>query len=456
MRSRTVREGSVGLLILLGLGLFVGIALWLRGISPGKRSYTAVVEFANVSGLQQGAAVRYRGVTVGSVSDIRPAANGVEVEVEFTPADWIIPRNVIVEANQSGFLSEVNLDIRPLKQLPPGTVVAKPLENNCDRTLIICNGSRLQGQIGISFDELIRSSTRFASTYSDPALTANINAAAKNASVAAASATQLTRELSSLTKATQKQLGNFSATAGSVQQAANQIGTSTNKATNQLGATAEQIRLTSVQANRLIANLDTLVTANRSSLVTALNNISRTSDVLRSTINDLAPIVNRVNQGELIQNLETLSANAAQASANLRNASNALNDPTNALVLQQTLDSARVTFQNAQKITSDLDELTGDPQFRQNLRELVNGLSSLVSSTDQIQQQVQLAQTLDSVTAAVKNSQAGTSSLGASNESMLVVPTVDSSAFSLDAESLQPNKIAQPDTAEPTSTAEPE
>jgi len=48
-------------------------------------------------------------------------------------------------------------------------------------------------------------------------------------------------------------------------------------------------------------------------------------------------------------------------SANLRDISNALNSPTNLLVLQQTLDSARVTFQNAQKITSDLDELTGDP-----------------------------------------------------------------------------------------------
>jgi len=64
-----------------------------------------------------------------------------------------------------------------------------------------------------------------------------------------------------------------------------------------------------------------------------------------------------------------VSANAAQASANLRDISNALTGPTNLLVLQQTLDSARVTFQNAQKITSDLDELTGDPAFRENIRD---------------------------------------------------------------------------------------
>ena len=102
-----------------------------------------------------------------------------------------------------------------------------------------------------------------------------------------------------------------------------------------------------------------------------------------------------MTQGELIKNFETLSANAALASANLRDATKTLTDPKNAVVLQQTLDSARVTFENTQKITSDLDELTGDPKFRTNLRQLVNGLSSLVSSTQQIEQQVQVAQTLD-------------------------------------------------------------
>jgi len=74
--------------------------------------------------------------------------------MEITPADVIIPRDVLVEANQSGLISEVSIDITPQKPLPSGVVVAKPLEEDCDRTLIICNGSRLQGQIGISVQEL--------------------------------------------------------------------------------------------------------------------------------------------------------------------------------------------------------------------------------------------------------------------------------------------------------------
>lgn len=439
MRSRTVREGSVGLLILLGLGLFVGLTLWLRGISVGKRSYNAVIEFANVGGMQEGAEVRYRGVTVGNISDIRPGPNGVEVEIAITPTDVIIPRDVVVEANQLGLISDVNIDITPQKPLPTGVIVAKPLDENCDPTLIICDGSRLQGQVGISTYELFRATTRFASVYSNPALYANINAAVRNSSIAAAGVAQLTRDLSGLTKSTQQQLGNFSAAANSVERAANQLSASTNRTVTQFGATAEQIRLTAAQVDRLVTNLDNLVTTNRSSLVTALNNINQASDQLRVTVNGLSPTVNRFTQGELIQNLETLSANAAQASANLRDVSNALNTPTNLLVLQQTLDSARVTFENTQKITSDLDELTGDPAFRNNLRELVNGLSGLVSSTQQLEQQVQLAQTLDSVKAAVNTPKAGNPSIGSNDQAIpIIIPTFDSAAFKSALEQAKP------------------
>jgi phospholipid/cholesterol/gamma-HCH transport system substrate-binding protein len=103
-----------------------------------------------------------------------------------------------------------------------------------------------------------------------------------------------------------------------------------------------------------------------------------------------------------MNNLEVLTANAAVASANLKDISQSLNDPKNIVLLQQTLDSARLTFENAQKITADLDELTGDPTFRQNLLRLVNGLSSLVSSTENLETQVETARVLESLIAQEK------------------------------------------------------
>ncbi|BBD68396.1 hypothetical protein NIES4072_42910 [Nostoc commune NIES-4072] len=392
--GRTFREGSVGLLLLLGLGVFGLLFLWLNRFTPAGRSYKVIVEFANAGGMQKGATVRYRGVKVGTISQVRPGPNAVDVEIEIAQTNLILPRNVVVEANQSGLISESIIDITPKATLPSGVVIAKPLDKNCDPSLIICNGSRLKGQVGISVDELIRSSTQLAAAYNDPKFYRNVNRVLETTTGATTSFIELSQDLQGLTKSLRQQLNTFSATANSVQRATNQLSASSSQTINKFGATA-------TQANRLLNNLDNLLTTNRSSLLGALNNITETSNQLRVTVSSLSPAVNRFTQGQLINNLETLSANAAQASANLRDASKTLNDPKNAVLLQQTLDSARVTFENSQKITSDLDELTGDPTFRQNLRQLVNGLSSLVSSTQQMQQQVQVATNLDSVKTAV-------------------------------------------------------
>ncbi|MBE9006068.1 MCE family protein [Fortiea sp. LEGE XX443] len=400
---RTLREGSVGLLILLGIFSFAAIVLWLNGVSAGSRSYKFIVEFANAGGMQKGASVRYRGVKVGKISNIQPKSNAIDVEIEITPADLIIPHDVRVDANQSGLISESIIDITPQTSLVTG-VKAKPLDKGCNPSLIVCNGSRLKGQIGISVDDLIRSSTELATLYNDPKFYQRVNRLLESSAAAATSVAALSQDARGLTKGFQGQIGTFAATANSVQRATTELTASTSKTANQLGVTASQFGetakefgLTANKANRLLTNLDDLVTTNRSSLVGALNNITETSNQLRVTVSSLSPSLNRLTQGEAIKNLETLSANAAQASANLRDATQTLNDPKNVLLLQQTLDSARVTFENTQKITSDLDELTGDPTFRKNLLQLVNGLSGLVSSTQQMQQQVQFATTLDAM-----------------------------------------------------------
>ncbi|WP_017316289.1 MlaD family protein [Mastigocladopsis repens] len=439
MRSRTFREGSVGLLLLLGLGVFGLIILWLTRFTAARSSYKAIVEFANAGGMQKGAVVRYRGVEVGAISAIRPGPNNVDVVIEITKSDLIMPNNVKVEANQSGLISESVIDITPKAQLPPGVVLAKPLDKNCNSQMIVCNGSRLTGQIGISTDELIRSTTQLASVYSSPQFYRNVNKAVENTAVAAASVAELSSNLNVLSKSVQQQINGIAATNNTVQQATTQLSTSSTKTLNEFGATAKEIRLTTTQVNKLVNNLDTLVTSNRSSLVGALNNITQTSEQLRTTVSSLSPTVNRVTQGELIKNLETLSANAAQASANLREVSNSLNNPNNLLVLQQTLDSARVTFENTQKITSDLDELTGDPAFRENLRQLVNGLSGLVSSTEQMQQHVQIANTLDSVKAAVDNPSAAISAPNTNQQQMMF--NLSSTAAKSAGKTFQPTTI---------------
>ncbi|MBW4472663.1 MAG: MCE family protein [Stenomitos rutilans HA7619-LM2] len=364
--SRSLRESSLGLFVLLAVGLFVLLVVWLRGFSPGKRSYNAFVEFDNAGGIKQGTPVAYRGIRVGEVVGVKPQPRGVVLKVKISPSDLLIPSSAVIEANQSGLIGEPSIDISPLQDLPPGEI-AQPLDRNCNPSIIICNGSRLQGQARLNVNELIRAVLRIANLVSDPEFTANVNSVAKNASNAAAGIAKLSREVSKPLKSVAPTLDEFRLSA------------------RQLGITAQE-------ANRLLAT-------NRNSLTTTLSNVSEASGELKGAIASLAPVLNQVKRTEVLRNLETLSANAAAASANLRTFSQDFGNPNNVLLLQQTLDSARSTFQNTQKITSDLDELTGDPSFRINLRKLINSLSKLVSSTQQLQKEAEIARLLAPIAA---------------------------------------------------------
>lgn len=424
MRSRTIREGSVGLLILVGLAVFVGLVQWLRGEWLGERGYQFAVKFANVAGMKSGASVRFRGVKVGEIKEVQAETNGVNAIVEINSTDLVIPKNVIIEANQAGLVGETSIDIRPAtdKPLPTSAQSLNPLEKQCNSSLIICDDDRLQGQIGVSFDELLRYTIRLSKVYTDPTFFGNVQTLTQNASVAATSVTQLTNEMTLLSRAARQELGTLSASANSFTKTANQtmaqVGDVANRFGNtasRFGNTADQYSLTAGELTKLVATANNLVATNRSSLIGTLESVRQTSDQMRGLVASFSPVASQLNSaagrlnttagqinvGGVLKNLETLSANAAAASANLRDISTSLNNPNNVVLLQQTLDSARVTFENAQKITSDLDDLTGDPAFRENLKQLVNGLGKLVSSTEQLQQQMQVAQTIEPVSTAI-------------------------------------------------------
>lgn len=468
MRSRMLREGSLGLFILMGLGLVTGLVLWLKGVKFGRQSYQFIVQFPEVTGVQMGSSVRFRGVTIGNVTSIQPGINGVDVTLEIDSSAMLIPRTVTILANQGGFIGETTIDITPVSASPVAntTNLPDPLSSDCNRRVTICNGDRLSGEMGVSFAELMRASTEFTETFSDPKFYNQITALTENSTNAVEGIATLATDLSDLSRSLKSDLTKLSesaiVTTGTVGQAADRLtltaGEISNLAsavnglvennqsslvttldnvnltasemaklattvnglveTNQSGlvATLENVNLTASEMARLAATVNTLVESNRSSLVATLDNVNQMSVDLSLATRNLVPLLETANQtltnverglgsierSSLLTNLEaisqnavTLSANAAEASENLRAVTGTANDPTNRLLLQQTLDSARSTFQNVQKITSDLDDLTGDPEFRDNIRRLVNGLSGLVSSTQELENQVQTARTLE-------------------------------------------------------------
>ena len=370
MRERAIREGSVGLLILLAIGLFAGLVLWLKGLTPGRQSYRVKFVFENTLGMQEGTAVTFRGVRVGRVLSIRPESNQVTVTVEIIQPDLKIPSDSRIEVNQSGLIGDTTLDITPVRSLSAPELALTPFRPDCQSQVIICDGDQLSGQVGASFGSLIQSTQGLASAFADPSIMGGIKTTLSNATQLTENGKLLTQGLTSLSQQVQADIGPLLASA--------------NRTSEKIGNAATAFELTGTAVNSLIA-------ANRSNLISSLEHVNRSTANLEVIMATLAPAI---QNSQFLDNLDALSADATVAMADIRAITSTVNTPANLVTLQQTLDSARTVFQGAHKVLADVDELTGDPQLRRHIRDLINGLSTLVSATQQLEQEGQLAQTL--------------------------------------------------------------
>lgn len=359
MRSRAIREGAVGLLILAGALGFAGLFLWIYNLRFGSRGFRFTVTYPNVAGLAEGSSVRLRGVAVGRVERIVPQAAQVEVQVAIDQP-LIIPRDALFITKQTGLVGETVVDI-----LPRGSVeeaVGSPLAADCDRSQIICDGDVVEGKPGVDFGQLLIRLERLLARVNDDEVFSTLNATLEGITRVADSVANLSETLEERVAALRTEdldLLQFTEAARAVSQTA----ASLQEAADQFTA---------------------LLLENRASLRAALENIQQVSADLEAMSSAVRPLLTDPQLQEEVRQIlvgaRVTAENAAKATEDLRQLAAALSDPGTLATLRQTLDSARISFQNVQKITADIDELTGDPQFRRALRELVLGLSNLVSS----------------------------------------------------------------------------
>ncbi|KAG6607193.1 Protein TRIGALACTOSYLDIACYLGLYCEROL 2, chloroplastic, partial [Cucurbita argyrosperma subsp. sororia] len=159
--QRSIWEGGVGLFLVSGAILLTLSLAWLRGFQLRSkfRKYLAVFEFAQACGISTGTPVRIRGVTVGNVIRINPSLRCIETVVELEDDKIIVPRNSLVEVNQSGLLMETVIDITPRNPIPVPS--AGPLDSECIKEgLILCDKQKMKGHQGVSLDELVGIFTR--------------------------------------------------------------------------------------------------------------------------------------------------------------------------------------------------------------------------------------------------------------------------------------------------------
>ncbi|CAN4083658.1 unnamed protein product [Withania somnifera] len=159
--KRSIWEGGVGLFIVSGTVLLALSLAWLRGFQLRSRfrKYLAVIEFEHACGICTGTPVRIRGVNVGNVIRVNPSLRNVEAVVEVEDDRIIIPRNSLVEVNQSGLIMETRIDITPRDPIPVPS--AGPLDLDCVKEdLIVCDRQKIKGQQGVSLDALVGIFTR--------------------------------------------------------------------------------------------------------------------------------------------------------------------------------------------------------------------------------------------------------------------------------------------------------
>lgn len=98
-RAQKVR---LGVFVLTGAALFVGAVVALAGLRMGKRRDHYKIRFVeDVSGLEVNAPVKYHGLRVGNIEDMKIAKGGVEIEVTI----GVDPRTVLYEGSRAELAS---------------------------------------------------------------------------------------------------------------------------------------------------------------------------------------------------------------------------------------------------------------------------------------------------------------------------------------------------------------
>jgi hypothetical protein len=143
--------------VMAGAVLLAITLIWVNGKQirgATTRKYEVVLEFAMAQGITVGTSVRIRGVEVGNVVEVRPSLQRIDAVVELVDSGIVVPRNALVEVNQSGLVSETLIDITPRLPLPKPSL--GPLDPGCsDEGLIVCDRERIKGEQGVSLDELV-------------------------------------------------------------------------------------------------------------------------------------------------------------------------------------------------------------------------------------------------------------------------------------------------------------
>lgn len=135
-------EVKVGAFALGGAVVLAGIITFMGAFSFGKKGYELRIDYPQVSGLMPGHVVRYAGVQVGTVKELKVSPDKVEVIAEIDE-NIKIPQGSVFSIAADGIMGEKYVNVAPPAKMGQG---------------FIAEGSTLKGVPGSGMDEFFANS----------------------------------------------------------------------------------------------------------------------------------------------------------------------------------------------------------------------------------------------------------------------------------------------------------
>ncbi|CCP38218.1 conserved hypothetical plastid protein (plastid) [Chondrus crispus] len=135
-----------------------------------KKSYLLLIEFNNAHGLKEGTSLTMRGVNIGYIKNLKIDLNSILVLVNIKSSHILIPKNSIIETNQTGLLNDAIINIIPLEHIKiKDTQSVNVFSSQCITSPFLCHLNYVEGDRGLNYDDLVRAATRLSQRFDDPA-----------------------------------------------------------------------------------------------------------------------------------------------------------------------------------------------------------------------------------------------------------------------------------------------
>ena len=111
-----------------------------------------------------------RGINIGYIKNLHMNPNSVMASLYIKSDKILIPKNSIIETNQTSLFNNTIIDIIPLEKISNynHTHNINVFSKDCYNLEILCSNQYIIGDRGLNYDDLIRATTRIAQRFDDP------------------------------------------------------------------------------------------------------------------------------------------------------------------------------------------------------------------------------------------------------------------------------------------------